>query len=1710
MIKRIEKLIIILIAMLIIIICNTNISNANDILTPNTFDLWYVNDNKEYEVVRNLGIGSNVTLTASTWTLEGNDSLYCIQNGQAFHDTNTIRVVEHIQIVGNKSTDHLGNSITDKRNGRLAFYISYLKNEHKAYHEANCRGKQSNGIDSNKDNCIIQNAFWNFMSSWMGNGEPGAPTGVGEQHGWHEGIGIYASMANGNPGYNTSELDEKAVAYADGIVDGGTDEIVDKTGKVDISINNANFRIGPFKWEFSGSLEEIKINDRNVSGMTITCYEGDTEKSIGVNEISSGKEFYINIPINSGISVIEKISAKAKLHIKQADIWFFENTVSNCQNIIYVDSTESDKYFSKDLTYKIPLTGTLKIGKFDQNTGTALANVEFRLYNTDIKQYVKAGASNTTFTTKVSEAKVYKTNSSGEIIISNLIIGNYQIQETKNPDQAYGTELKNKDVYVSADITDTSEKIIQTTYNIIASSESIRVNKSKTKQEYIEMLYTAILNRTADADGLKTWSNIIVKTDQGFNNPSSIRAVLTGLITSNEFNTRNPNIKTEVGVNEYINRLYAQVLGRNASAFELAEHRYKAYNGYTGVGIENKKKLVELTVQKVDKTTGNRLGGISFSIKMTSGEKNGKYLGYDGSGKAVYYDKEHVMYTNATKDIVIKQVYQGNYEFKEIKNPNQGYVTNVNKVVQTGNITMTDTAKITIKVENRREYIDISGYVWEDAHWSDGKGFVGNSLYKEGTMDANDKLVPNINVYLRKVTGTNQNEHVMNTKTDANGKYEFKNVKIDELNKYYIVFEYNGVLYKSVDEINTNKANGSKAKEGTTGGKSAREEFNKKFTTIVPGQALDANGNKTKDLKYETTQVTNVFDGSQSNESKILYNNSYDKVSDAQKVTGYPITGVDREYLIQSDTSAAYGGYLDKIYTADYIRKNGITKIENINQGLIERVQPSLTVGEDIYSARVEFNGESHIYEYSKRGEFTKEYTEDGIKRYGPTVKFEKGDYQKLSYVRAMYASDIKKAEENKATLSLHVTYAIKMTNGSGHLNLKVNQIADYFDSKYLKALRYGTTVNDKGIPQNAKEIIESQVQDINGVSTYKKAVLDVNLEIGAEKTETVYVEFEVNPNEIYKILNKDDEDLVKLDNIVEINSYSVTDENKKPYAGICINSQPGNLKVEDPEDATIKFNNTYECDTAYAPGLTLTLQEARSTSGKVFLDETSGELKQREIRQGNGLYDDGEKGIEDVGVQLIKPDGTQVQVYDENEEVWKLAEATTNDSGEYTISGFIPGEYTIQYTWGDKIYKVQDYKSTIVDESVWTNNEENKEWYKDTEPRRSDAVDNYGTREEIDNQVKDVTYATQSQIDKYEDGVIGGSDLIDNITASTQPFKVNIEYITSKTTVDDEYETAQNGVTIPKDGFKNRIEKIDFGIVERARQILDLNKRITNIKITLANGSELINTKVDKDGNFSNPTQYIVYLPESSDTAQVKVEIDSEIVQGATLELTYGLNVTNISEVEYATEEFYKYGKGHGETNIVKLTPSKIIDYLDNNINPEVGTGWKYVAETDKTELVEKYLWSGNSEESEEVAHKETISKVINGTSKVVTTDELGKAALEPGQSTNGENSDGPITIVGYKLLSNNEETVLENNAEIIQVTKTGGSTLKTTPGNYIPGETPTEQREPDDATSERLSIIPPTGNGINYISFIILTISSLGIIVAGIILIKKYVLKK
>ena len=1015
----------------------------------------------------------------------------------------------------------------------------------------------------------------------------------------------------------------------------------------------------------------------------------------------------------------------------------------------------------------------------------------------------------------------------------------------------------------------------------------------------------------------------------------------------------------------------------------------------------NIKILGNLKVIKVNKdNTKIKLQGVGFYIQNKDTKKWVKAK----NDIVSYTDKKEdatEFITDKNGEITIKNLVVGTYVAYETKNPNYGY--EIIKEGQEKSITVDKTAEL--QIPNKQKYIKLSGYVWVDTVFS--KQASRNHLYKDNDYDSNDILLDGITVRLiDKTTG----EAVKKATTADGGKYLFTDVLVDELENYYIEFEYDGLTYTNVIP-HIDKDNGSKAAENS----SVRDEFNKGFS-VVEGSTESNKGFSVVEGSTESNKGIRK-DSAGNKKYDLTYNIDKSKHTSTLNNTGlYPITANTNET-----------GYVIKDHFTP-----GQEEIKYINLGLYEREQPDIALIKDLYNVNVAINGYNHIYEYANRFNNQGEYG-DG---FNVGVKFG-NKYGNMSYKRAIYKADKEYTSSDKSKeLKVYVTYKISMKNESSNLQVQVNSIVDYYDSNYT-LIKTGTGIDEKG--NVTGDISNSGSQSYN--NKYQKVIINTNSKIEHNKSADVYVQFELNRDAVLKILN----DKENLDNVVEINSYSVFDTDGKVYAGIDTDSNPGNAV---PGDTT-----TYEDDTDSAPGLKLVVSyKAREMTGKVFLDSTSNELKTGEVRQGDGIYTDGEKGIKDVKVTLK-----------ENIESGKVYEATTDENGDFYISGYIPGDYTLTYTWGDKEYTVQNYKGTVYDKNRYDANVTNKEWYKtDVDTRYTDAIDNYNTREKIDDEIAEVTNKTVTTIDKMD--------------STTPTMGISVEYTTTTT------------IEPTTDKFKSpdfKIENIDFGIVERARQDLALRKRVNTFKVTLANGQVIADMTIYEKGNIRGERNHVAYEGPSSSTGTgngfVKLELDNELIQGATVEVEYEIKVTNNSELDYVSEDFYKYGIKSG--NEVTITPTSIIDYLDKN--------WGFEAEKNK-EWTVKSLDEIKNIVAKEVYENED-STIADKT--ILYTESLKDKKLKPTESAT-------VNLNVSKVLSNSDEVSLDNESEITKLTKNGGPRPSPTPGNHVPGQDP---KEPDESTSETVIVTPSTGANLEFIVPVMVGVIALVILGAGVVIIKK-----
>ena len=1141
------------------------------------------------------------------------------------------------------------------------------------------------------------------------------------------------------------------------------------------------------------------------------------------------------------------------------------------------------------------------------------------------------------------------------------------------------------------------------------------------------------------------------------------------------------------------------------------------------VTMKNINHTGNLKIVKKDIDNNKILEGVGFKLQNSNGyiiamDENKKDIN-NIKGTARLYgvrytnniEEATTFVTDANGEINIYNIKAGTYIVKEVSvGDNYGYDIDDNYIfwdngTQTGtgsegqiqvdrktstattdtNVAEDENEFTIMTFKNRRKYIKLSGFVWEDM--ISGKTSERDWRYSQGDSDETnpDKLVANVSVRLKNSEGgnvkfkTENGEEETEILTDENGNYKMFDILIDELDKYYIQFEYNGMSYTSVPIVDLlpETVNSSKAKENND----ERTTFNNNYSTITydenrggpTGVSLNEQGMTMYNLLYDEIPSGGDYGVS----SKINYGPSGLYGYEGQK---FPINRIDYNYMITATTKDAYqeagkSGYLSDLYTAEAIRSENIQEITNINLGLWEREQPDLAVVEDIESAKITLNGYEHTYKYNQR--FDENGESDG---FNVGVKFG-NEYGSASYTRTIYSSDLvyNMQEGNEGKLEVYITYKVALRNEATNVCTKVNEIANYFDSRY--------DINSI-ITESGQTLSYSEPEEVgNG---FKKVKIKTNQNIDGQKQKLIYITYKLQNDAINAVLNSE----ITLNSVTEITSYSSYANNNYiiHYAGIDTDSRPGSAKPND--------KNTYEDDTDSAPSLILQVEDGRIIRGTVWEDNAIDELLANtgydKERKGDGLYVNGENVVEKVKVELITctDDGNPGEIatlYHKNEVV-ETAQMYTKDDGSYEFEGIVPGKYLIRYTYGNEslivsstgdkepIETVEKYKSTIYRAGDKTGTEGMTDYWYRTETgegntRMSDAKDEIGinsdsTRYDI---VAERIEGTEENVYTYGSMTNAENPAnLQNIEADTRMFDIKLDYDINLDNV------SEYGAEL-----KFVFDNIDFGIIRRPIQNLEIGKEISYVQVKLANGQVVI----EGDPREEN-IEYLRYLPDGN----IHIELDQELIQGATITIRYDVIVDNRNaEIDYNDEDYYIYGIVPANHNNWKMaTISNLYDYLSNGLVFDENNANNIANNWSQVELNRDLVTNG-------ILSQEAFD-AVKQFNQVLQTEAFKN--MTPGQETR-------VPLEVSRLLSNSaDDLMFTNDIEVNEVTgrKMEHDGDYTIPGNYEPsnGETGYD----DDYVY--LTITGPTGENRNYIQYIILGTIGLITLGGGIILIKKKVL--
>lgn len=1368
----------------------------------------------------------------------------------------------------------------------------------------------------------------------------------------------------------------------------------------------------------------------------------------------------------------------------------------------FEDKSQSDvenKVVSNEKSIKwMNFTGNLKIIKEDEETGERLKGVKFSVKGPD----------------KTLD-KSYTTDENGEINLENIITGEYKVKEVSNSNYGY-TVMVEDSVKVKSTKTVVYEaknkkqtgnlKIIKQDADSEKTLEGVSFKiKKKDENKYIQVKtgdgwkkdITGIVHiedmKTVDTENEAT---IFTTNSDGI---IEVRNILKGTYYVEEVSVGDIYFGYEVD-DDYITWSYTSTANKDNTGSgkgHIATVEVVARASYNTKEPPKEENRNEIVVFK-NKRKYIKLSGYAWEDKRVGGKDNKA-----GNEKC---DVEENTESNKEEDKRLANVlvklysWEGKLLGQTITDEKGNYVFGTKSMADIngdGIISIVDVTEITRVISSGETNKYTNGLM--DIN-NDGKIDKADIEKLQNIISLNEEL---IDVKI---------EDIYNSKTKKAG---------------YIEFTYNGLNYETVSvnvkEENTNKVAEISSNSQNLVDKSIdgtyldnRTSFNESWAVIENNKKIDSDGNvDTLDYNHNNYASSLSYPGGVTgyNEQKypiIVKDNTNNNIFNITART---------ETNTSEDASCKFFGQNKTMEMILSDKEQYIDTIENINLGVKERAQPDLALIKNIYSAKVIVNGYEHTYNYEDR--FNKNTGENkNIDEFNPENNEEKTEtnvrvkfnqkYGEKSFTRAIYPSDVKETQDKN--FSVKVVYKITLKNESGVLYSKINSLVDYFDARYTIEEKgsIGTGYENGEIKDEINYKLDKSYQD----AKYRKLIIDCNTKINPnESNRNIYVEYTLTRDSVKDILfdeNWDEKTNIEgLENIVEINSYSTYSDKDftKSYAGIDGDSNPG---------STVPGNkDTYEDDTDYAPGLILEVANSREITGTVFednaVDPTEGGTNRE--RLGNGKFDDGEKTISGVQVGLYKEADFE-EIKDEDGKIIDMQleskakpvgtttyggdnKDSTGKDGAFTIKDFAPGEYRIVYFWGDGKYTIEDYKSTI-----WTSDNKNEKdgnpntWYRvNTDKRYSDALDNYDTRLKIDRGDTSI-----NKMDSKTPTMVFGVELADDI---------------------DNKKTETSGI----DKVTFSIENIDFGVIERPRQSIDVTKRAKSMKMTLANGQVIADAKiVEKDGKLQLEQQVkgVIYTEPSDKNnpknGQIKAEIDNELIQGSKVEIEYEIKVQNNSEIDYDSEKYYCYGEK--DVEIVKIKASGVYDYLDNTmIANDENTEWEtikdYNEKVSKPTVIEEYLHkyqssstdaSGNTEirigyEKFEEQYSEAIGNwrienIITARKKRLADKTILHNANLEGEIAPGEFNMASLTA--SKILTNTDEIELNNDVEITEVTRTAKTGRKVTPkytSLYDRGET--------------VTITTPTGENKNYILITIVAISFFVILGTGIVFIKKKILK-
>ena len=396
----------------------------------------------------------------------------------------------------------------------------------------------------------------------------------------------------------------------------------------------------------------------------------------------------------------------------------------------------------------------------------------------------------------------------------------------------------------------------------------------------------------------------------------------------------------------------------------------------------------------------------------------------------------------------------------------------------------------------------------------------------------------------------------------------------------------------------------------------------------------------------------------------------------------------------------------------------------------------------------------------------------------------------------------------------------------------------------------------------------------------------------------------------------------------------------------------------------------------------------------------------------------------------------------------------------------------------------------------------------KDIESRRNEVI-NY-SNVGVTNYIAEVLASHKADYDTMNDRNTLLKDLMANTSmkAETGLMVVELEY--------DQVGTDGN-----KKDNTYKITNVDFGLEERPKAQLAINKEVINVKLTLADGSVLFDAKDTAQNvlwrrheiyqtGYNSKTHMLdeskfkdlenIRQVNKNKIGLIQLSMDEELMHGATIKITYKITITNVGEVDYKDNCFYYTGNVKDKNTIVKTKADQVIDYVANNLqfNASENSNWS-VIEKDKLNTNNMYTTLVNN----------NLRKQVEQYNTIIQTEALNKELVPTLVSKENDHTEVPLVLT--QLITSENDTDDLTYSNIVEIVKTSNTVGRRNEYSVVGNQDPTKgPQELDSDKAEVVKILPPFGDTLNYIVIAIIAVTTIGIITLAIIFIKKKVLIK